>query len=93
MQAVLDATSTPKDIKSKIEKAKTTAWFSLNNKDFMLVCSLSELNPHFVISGLKKVLKKNKRSYINYSAKKHKMLRRKEAVQTKSVQVKKLQTA
>jgi hypothetical protein len=93
MQAVLDATSESKDIKSKIERAKTIAWFSLNNKDFMLVCSLSELNPHFVISGLKKVLKKNKRSYINYSAKKHKILRRKEAVQTKSVQMKKLQTA
>ena len=93
MQAVLDATATPKDIKTKIDKAKTIAWFSLNNEDFILVCSLSELNPHFVISGLKKVLKKNKRSYINYSAKKHKILRRKEAVQTKSVQVKKLQTA
>jgi hypothetical protein len=37
MQAVLDATSIPKDIKSKIERARTMSWFSLNNEDNVVV--------------------------------------------------------
>lgn len=85
MQAVLDATSKPKDTKSKIERSKTIAWFSLNNKDFMLVCSLSELNPHFIINGLKKALSKNKRSYLNHYSHKHKLLKKKSAARRKLV--------
>ncbi|PIR39343.1 MAG: hypothetical protein COV35_02165 [Alphaproteobacteria bacterium CG11_big_fil_rev_8_21_14_0_20_39_49] len=74
MQAVIDSISKPKDIKAKIERAKTISWFSHNNEDFILVCSFAELSPDFVIQGLRKILKKNKKPYISRYNKKHRQL-------------------
>ncbi|MDA0780984.1 MAG: hypothetical protein PQ612_01360 [Rickettsiales bacterium] len=74
MQAVIDSISKPKDIKAKIERAKTISWFSHKNEDFILVCSFAELSPDFIIQGLRKILKKNKKPYISRYNKKHRQL-------------------
>ena len=86
MQAVIDAISKPKDIKSKIERAKTRAWFSINNENFILVCLFAELNPDFIIKGLKNILKKNKKPYILRHRKKNREL---DKLAIKSTKVKK----
>lgn len=61
MQAALDATSNPQTVKERIERAKTIAWFSMRNDDFLLVCSFADLSPEFVISGIKSAIQKNKK--------------------------------
>jgi hypothetical protein len=61
MQATLDATSQPSDIKGRIERAKTIAWFSTNNEDFLEVCSLANFDPQTIIAKLKATLQKQKK--------------------------------
>jgi len=60
MQAAIDATGNPKDIKGKIERAKTIAWFSLENEDFLMVCQFANFEPNSIISGLRRAIKSNK---------------------------------
>lgn len=74
MQAVIDAISKPKDIKARIERAKTISWFSHNNEDFILVCSFAELSPDFIIGGIRKILKNTKKPYKCRNIKKHRQL-------------------
>jgi cation transport regulator ChaB len=62
MQAVLDATSNNDDMKSRVEKAKSIAWFSMKNQDFLTVCSFAGMSPDFVIKGFKHALQQNKNS-------------------------------
>jgi len=92
MQAVLDATSKTTDLKSRIEKAKTTSWFSYNNEDFILVCSFAELDPDFIINGLKRILKKNKKPHHNRYRKKMNMLKKMSAARSKKSLLKQNQT-
>jgi hypothetical protein len=61
MQAALDATSNAQSVKDRIERAKTIAWFSIQNEDFLLVCSFAELNPELVIRGIKSAIQKSKK--------------------------------
>ena len=64
MQAALDATSNAQSLRDKIEQAKTIAWFSMRNEDFLLVCSFAELNPELVIRGIKSAIQRSKK--VNY---------------------------
>jgi hypothetical protein len=58
MQAALDAISSPKTKKEKVERAKTISWFSMGNHDYLAVCSLADLEPEFIIKGVRKAVAK-----------------------------------
>jgi hypothetical protein len=62
MQAALDATRQPLNVKERIERAKTIAWFSMQNEDFLMVCSFAEFSPESIIKGLKSAIAKNKKT-------------------------------
>jgi hypothetical protein len=83
MQAVLDAIVKPKNIKEKMQRAKTISWFSHANEDFMLVCSFANLSPDFIIEGVRKIIKKNKKPYYPKYRTKNKILEKKMRLQLK----------
>lgn len=59
MQAVLDALKIPKTAMDKIENKKTISWFSMKNEDFILVCSLADMDPLRLVQNVKRSLLKN----------------------------------
>ena len=70
MQAAIDVTSDPVELKDRIERAKTIAWFSLQNEDFLLVCSFAELDPQMVIQKIRVAIKNSKNFHKKRRAKK-----------------------
>lgn len=63
IQAALDIFSESKCPKAKRAKTQAIAWFNKTNEDFVTICSFAELDPDFVVRGMKKALhrlKKNK---------------------------------
>lgn len=60
MQAAIDILNIPPTMNERMERARTIAWFSLDNEDFLFVCSLAELNPHEILKGIRVTIKKSK---------------------------------
>lgn len=69
MQAAIDVTNDPRELKDRIERAKTIAWFSLHNEDFILVCSLAEMNPEDIIQKIKPAIQSSKKHHKKRKAK------------------------
>lgn len=55
-QALIDALNGSKKVASKIERARSIAWFSLSNKEFLIVCAYADLDPHYVIQKVRQAL-------------------------------------
>lgn len=58
MQAVIDATKKPNDLKGRIEKSRAIAWFTLNNQDFIDTCNFANFNPNLVLRKFRAVIRK-----------------------------------
>ncbi len=56
MQALLDSVSNSKRMEDVLEKQKAINWFSLDNPDFITVCKMADLNPHWVYVRAKKAI-------------------------------------
>lgn len=55
-QALMDASSNSKKVIDKVERARALAWFSMRNKDFLLVCALADLDPRYVLKKVKEAI-------------------------------------
>lgn len=76
MQAVFDIASPPKDMKGRIQRAKTVAWFSIQDEDFLQVCSFAGFSPETLIKNITKLYRKAKAAKNNKRIIKNKHLRR-----------------
>ncbi|MCD6035131.1 MAG: hypothetical protein K0R63_872 [Rickettsiales bacterium] len=56
-QAVLDATSASSKSRDQVERGRAKAWLSGTSSDFLVVCALADLNPHYVIQRTERALK------------------------------------
>ncbi|MCE3233457.1 MAG: hypothetical protein K0R98_1714 [Rickettsiaceae bacterium] len=56
LQAALDATKTPTNVHERFRRKKTIKWFSLKNKDFLLICALAGYEPAYVVRRLRKAI-------------------------------------
>lgn len=65
IQAALDIFSHSKCSKAIRAKSQAIEWFSKNNEDFLYVCSFANLDPDFVIRGMKKAVHRYKRKPIS----------------------------
>lgn len=61
MQAALDVINTPRNTRERIQRVQTIAWFSKQNKDFMMVCAFADMDPDHMINGIKKILQHSKK--------------------------------
>jgi hypothetical protein len=86
MQAVIDVLARAETVKSKMKRAENFGWFSKNNQDFMLVCSLSELNADLIIKGINYAYKKQNKSIFKFKNKKNSQIL---SLKTKSHNLKK----
>lgn len=59
LQAILDATTL--SAKPSMQKARTEAlaWFCMENDDFLEVCSFANMNPHRVMKGAMREIKRS----------------------------------
>ena len=58
MQAVIDIMSNSKRTSEKVAKNKAESWFNMNDRNFLMVCQMAELDPIFLIRNVKILIKK-----------------------------------
>lgn len=61
-QAIVDATTIPRNTKMRIEKDQAINWLLSDKKDFCLVCEMADLNPQLVMHFAKEIIDKSELS-------------------------------
>lgn len=56
LQAIIDCVSCSKRTEDKLARIDALKWFDINNRDFLIICSLSEWSPNWVLKKQKKAL-------------------------------------
>lgn len=64
MQAVLDTMNNSKRTSEKVAKNASISWFSMENHDFLEVCTMAEMEPQYIINNVKILMNKEKSTTI-----------------------------
>jgi hypothetical protein len=57
LQAITDAMRAPTTPRIRKEKTQAIIWFSITNKDFLLVCEMAGIDPNYILKSIRKVIK------------------------------------